>query len=215
MDDTTIDTHKDDHVHDQQPLNHSLEHLHQNEPEIEPEKTDTNEKSPVHEVEDLSIYIPLERIAEESLELLTDTNVDYKHNTSVENNWDPLENVSQITEIPMSEALSDISILTRITQIIEDDLDHTLPICLLLANESNSQIFEDNKFNFPPNVDPGIAPYMNQVETDTFHGWERYKRECWKYSMPRLTPFKDLLELKTTELNLRVKYLLYFESIDE
>lgn len=47
----------------------------------------------------------------------------------------------------------------RTTNIIE-------PFCLAMVTESNSQMFEDITFNFPPNKDPGIYSYMDIVEVD-------------------------------------------------
>lgn len=114
-------------------------------------------------------------------------------------------------ELPAAPQMSPsfMSILTRITQMSDEDLYQNLPICLMFVQESNSQIIEDNTFNFPPIIDPGIAAYMDQVDSDECTGWKKYVQECFKYSMPRLTPVKDVLELKTTELNLKVYVFLW------
>lgn len=172
------------------------DHNHDNQP---PENTADNKEG---EPEILGLRIPSE--PELNSEHLSLKSIDSKHITIVEEKATPTpnESVSEITVV--SAVSSNESILTRITQILEEDLNRALPLCLLLASVSNSQIFEDNKFNFPRNVDPGISTYMDQVDTDEYTGWERYKRECFKYSMPRLTPLKDVLEHKTTELKLRV-----------
>lgn len=73
----------------------------------------------------------------------------------------------QLDEIP-----SLVSLLTRLTASDSDaDEDASTKgedsgFCLAMVTESNSQVFEDNKFNFPRNEDPGIEEYMSLVEVD-------------------------------------------------
>lgn len=68
------------------------------------------------------------------------------------------------------DAPSLVSLLTRMTGTDSDvDSDAVANgdergLCLAMVTESNSQVFEDNKFNFPRNTDPGIEEYMQLVE---------------------------------------------------
>lgn len=98
-----------------------------------------------------------------------------------------------------------ISILTRITLPDTSDPIERKPLCLQQVVESNSQIFIEDCTSFVPNEDPGIDAYMELKETDEFKGWERYVRECHKYSMPKLSPVKDIFDNKTYIFDLRVK----------
>lgn len=99
---------------------------------------------------------------------------------------------------------SDLSILTRLTQDKSDVKLDRDAICLYVWEESNSQIIENDAFNFPPNKNPNIEKYIEIVENDNYKGWERYCRECQKYSMPRIKVVKDILDGKTTIFNMKV-----------
>lgn len=143
-----------------------------------------------------SLQGSLENIDNISDKSITQSNYDYEKNVH--------DNTQTVADYNVSLCPSYISVLTKITQISEEDLNKNLPICLLFTQESNSQIIEDNTFNFPPNIDPGISAYMNYVDTDKITGWKKYVKECYKYSIPRLTAVKDVLDLKTSKLDLKV-----------
>lgn len=67
----------------------------------------------------------------------------------------------------LSAPRSQLSILTNMTHPLDEDVPSIdEPFCLHMIAESNSQIFEDNTFNFPPNKDPGIDDYMELYEVD-------------------------------------------------
>lgn len=105
-----------------------------------------------------------------------------------------------------------LSELTRITiKESHEQLDHS-PICLQFIEESDSQLLQVDAANFPPPRDPGINAYMSVIENDDYFGWERYCRECHKYSIPRISAVKDILDGKTTVFNLRVENILYIEK---
>lgn len=108
------------------------------------------------------------------------------------------ENISQ----------SDASILTRITQDTTQ-VESNEPICLKLYEESNSQLIEDDAFTFTPNKDPGIEAYMSIIEMDNFYGWEKYCRECHKYSLPPISAVKDILDGKTNIFDMSVRLILF------
>lgn len=112
-----------------------------------------------------------------------------------------VEDPVTIEEFPR---LSNESVLTRITQQASDEQINRIPICLNLWEESNSQIIENDAFCFPPNKNPHIEQYMAVTESDDYRGWERYCFECHKYSMPRISIVKDILNQKTTVFNMKV-----------
>lgn len=97
-----------------------------------------------------------------------------------------------------------LSELTRITIKESHEKVNGPPICLHFIEESNSELFKIDATNFPPPRDPGIDEYINITESDVYFGWERYCRECHKYSLPRISAVKDILDGKTTVFNLRV-----------
>lgn len=72
----------------------------------------------------------------------------------------------------LNELPSLVSLLTRLTASDSDPDEaeskkgEDSGFCLAMVTESNSQVFEDNKFNFPRNEDPGIEEYMSLVELD-------------------------------------------------
>lgn len=102
-----------------------------------------------------------------------------------------------------------LSELTRIT--IKESREKVAgpPICLQCIEESNSQLLLIDAANFPPPRDPGIDEYINIIESDEHVGWQRYCRECHKYSMPRISAVKDILDGKTTVFDLRVNNISF------
>lgn len=114
------------------------------------------------------------------------------------------------TSIMLPPTLSE---LTRITIKESREKVYGSPICLQFIEESNSQLLIFDGANFPPPRDPGIDKYVNITENDAHVGWERYCRECHKYSMPRISAVKDILDGKTTVFNLRVNNSLLYQFI--
>lgn len=97
-----------------------------------------------------------------------------------------------------------LSELTRITIKESREKVDCPRICLQFIEESNSQLLQIDAANFPPPCDPGIDEYLNITESDAYVGWQRYCRECHKYSMPQISAVKDILDGKTTVFNMRV-----------
>lgn len=97
------------------------------------------------------------------------------------------------------------SILTRITQPPSDEESESEPICIQLYEESVSQMLRDDSFDFVPNENPDIEEYMGLVEDDKYVGWNKYKKECHKYSLPPIAAVKDILEGQSTRFDLNVR----------
>lgn len=134
-------------------------------------------------------------------QLNEDTNVDFNNNDgAVEDEW---------LRLPQTP-----SILTRITLLDTGDGGERLPLCLQLAPESNSQIFLEDSTSFVPNTDPGIAEFMNLKEMDNEKGWEKYIRECYKYSLPRITGAKEVLHGRTQKFDLSVSSIRFTNLIN-
>lgn len=104
------------------------------------------------------------------------------------------------------------SILTRITNKQSDCLsnDDSKPICIELYEESiTSEFCHDDAHDFVPNLNPGIEEYMKIVKKneDDLDGWERYPKECHKFSLPTITAVKECLCGESTILDLSVSIM--------
>lgn len=106
------------------------------------------------------------------------------------------------------------SILTQITsQPPTDDESESEPICVQLYEESVSEMFRDDSFDFVPNENPGIEQYMEFVEDDNYVGSDKYRKECHKYSLPPISHVLDILDGKSTTLDLNVGVRPYHDVI--